>query len=510
MSRTSLTLLSYHTNNNIPAGDLSGIISRIMLFNSIEFLIFLPIVFLLYWFIFKRLKWQNLFVVIASYIFYGWWDWRFLILIALTTLFSYISGQLIAHFEGQRKRQMGVSAANIILNLAILGTFKYYNFFAENFATLLHSFGVETDWVMLDILLPVGISFYTFQALSYSIDVYQKKLPACRDIIAFFAYISFFPQLVAGPIERSTNLLPQFYHPRTFDYAQAVDGCRQILWGFFKKMVIADNAAYIVNSIFSDISFYNPSALLIGAILFTFQIYGDFSGYSDIAIGTAKLFGIKLMRNFNVPYFSRDIAEFWRRWHISLNTWFRDYIYIPLGGSRTSTLKVVRNTLIIFLTSGLWHGANWTFIAWGGYHALLFIPLLLNKKNRNHTNIVAEKTFLPSVKEQFQMLLTFVLVMIGWVIFRSANIGQAWSYLQKMLDITHYTLPNIRGLMLLNLLEIIIAIFFLLSVEWYNRKKEIVLSWNICKLLRWSLYIIISIWAIVSYTKGQTFIYFQF
>lgn len=305
-----------------------------MLFNSFEFLLFLPIVFLLYWFVFKRLKWQNLFLVVASYVFYGWWDWRFLILIALTTLFSYVSGRLIARYEGQQKRQKALSAINIVLNLSILGVFKYYNFFAENFAALFGNIGWQIDWVTLDILLPVGISFYTFQALSYSIDVYQKKLPVCKDIIAFFAYISFFPQLVAGPIERATNLLPQFYKSHTFNYAQAVDGCRQILWGFFKKMVVADNCATAVNLIWGNYTDQSGFTLLMGGFLFTLQIYGDFSGYSDIAIGTARLFGINLMRNFSFPYFSRDIAEFWRRWHISLTTWFRDYIYIPLGGSR--------------------------------------------------------------------------------------------------------------------------------------------------------------------------------
>lgn len=330
-----------------------------MLFNSFEFLFFLPIVFLFYWFVFKRLKWQNLFLVIASYVFYGWWDWRFLILIALTTFFSYISGRLIVQYEGRRKIQKAVSGTNIILNLSILGVFKYYNFFAENFAVLFRNIGWQVDWVTLDILLPVGISFYTFQALSYSIDVYQKKLPVCKDIISFFAYISFFPQLVAGPIERATNLLPQFYKSRTFDYAQAVDGCRQMLWGFFKKIVVADNCAEAANVIWGDYSNQSGFTLLLGGLFFTFQIYGDFSGYSDIAIGTARLFGINLMRNFNFPYFSRDIAEFWRRWHISLTTWFRDYIYIPLGGSRCVRWKVMRNTLIIFLVSGFWHGANW-------------------------------------------------------------------------------------------------------------------------------------------------------
>ena len=313
-----------------------------MLFNSFEYLLFLPIVFLLYWFVFDyalrsckhQLLWQNFFVVIASYIFYGWWDWRFLILIAITTILSFLSGLGIERARSQRGKK-AVMIANIVVNLGILGVYKYYDFFAREFAEL---FGIESDFLLLHLILPVGISFYTFQALSYAIDVYRKQIEPTHDIVAFTAFLSFFPQLVAGPIERATNLLPQFQRKRHFDYTQAVDGMRQILWGLFKKIVVADNCATYVDTVFADISNQSGSTLLLAAVLFTFQIYGDFSGYSDIAIGTAKLFGIKLMRNFNVPYFSRDIAEFWRRWHISLTTWFRDYVYIPLGGSRPDRL----------------------------------------------------------------------------------------------------------------------------------------------------------------------------
>jgi D-alanyl-lipoteichoic acid acyltransferase DltB (MBOAT superfamily) len=301
-----------------------------MLFNSFEFLLFLPIVFLLYWFVFRRRRWQNLLIVVASYVFYGWWDWRFLLLIALTSLCSYVSGLLLEHYEGQRRRQQAVSAANIVLNLGILGVFKYYNFFVENLDALFGMMGYHLDWVTMKVILPVGISFYTFQALSYTIDVYQKKLPATHDIVEFFAYISFFPQLVAGPIERATNLLPQFQQRRQFDYAKAVDGMRQMLWGFLKKLVIADNCAAIVNDYWDHFHDLQGLSLFHLGVLFTFQIYCDFSGYSDIAIGCARLFGFNLMRNFNFPYFSRSIPEFWRRWHISLMTWFRDYIYFPL------------------------------------------------------------------------------------------------------------------------------------------------------------------------------------
>jgi D-alanyl-lipoteichoic acid acyltransferase DltB (MBOAT superfamily) len=485
-----------------------------MLFNSFEFLVFLPIVFLLYWFVFRPLKIQNLFILVASYVFYGWWDWRFLFLIALTSSFSFISGVLIEKYEGKRVWQKYVSAANIILNLGILGVFKYYNFFAENFEALFRSFGIYVDWPTLHFLLPVGISFYTFQALSYSIDVYQKKLPACRDAIAFFAYISFFPQLVAGPIERATNLLPQMLRSRTFDYASAVDGCRQILWGFFKKMIVADNCAYVVNTIWDTYSEQSPFMLLVGAIFFTFQIYGDFSGYSDIAIGTARLFGINLMRNFNFPYFSRDIAEFWRRWHISLTTWFRDYIYIPLGGSRCSKVKQFRNTMVIFLVSGFWHGANWTFVVWGAYHALLFLPLMLMGKNRKYTDVVAAGKLFPSLKEWGGVLFTFFLVVIGWIIFRSESISQAWDYLIRMLslkmfDIRDYNFEGFRHVLCFCFIAI------LLIVEWLQRDKQHAMSLLPCGVLKYRsarvlLYCSIALFVYMFAGSQENFIYFQF
>jgi D-alanyl-lipoteichoic acid acyltransferase DltB (MBOAT superfamily) len=414
-----------------------------------------------------QLKLQNAFVVVASYVFYGWWDWRFLLLIAFTSLCSWGSGLLIGKAENKKKAKAWMWL-NIILNLGILALFKYCDFFVTEFAEL---FNISTDGLLLKVILPVGISFYTFQALSYSIDVYRGKIESTKDIVAFFAFISFFPQLVAGPIERATNLLPQFLKKRKFDYSTAVDGVWQILWGLFKKMVIADNCAVFVDRVFSTYTEQSGSTLLLAAIFFTFQIYGDFSGYSDIAIGTAKLFGIKLMRNFNVPYFSRDIAEFWRRWHISLTTWFRDYVYIPLGGSRVSKAKVIRNTFIIFLVSGFWHGANWTFIAWGAYHAILFLPLILTGKNRKYTNQVAEGRRLPSLKEVGQMLLTFFLAVIGWIIFRAESIGQAWEYVCGMMQFgtlraiyRFFTLPEIR-----------LTSFFvvlMLIVEWLQRDKQ--------------------------------------
>ena len=513
-----------------------------MLFNSFEFLIFLPIVFLLYWFVFdyamrgckRQLLWQNLLIVVASYIFYGWWDWRFLILIAITTILSFLSGIGIEKVPTQQWKKV-VMIANVVVNLGILGVYKYYDFFATQFAEL---FGIQSDFLLLHLILPVGISFYTFQALSYSIDVYRKQIEPTHDIVAFTAFLTFFPQLVAGPIERATNLLPQFQRKRTFDYAQAVDGMRQILWGLFKKIVVADNCATYVDQVFGDIGAHSGSTLLLAAVLFTFQIYGDFSGYSDIAIGTAKLFGIKLMRNFNVPYFSRDIAEFWRRWHISLTTWFRDYVYIPLGGSRPNIPEAIRrrgdkasevrytkaiairNTFIIFLLSGLWHGANWTFVLWGAYHALLFVPLLVMNKNRRYRDTVATITladgttkakWLPSLKEVGQMLMTFVLAVVGWIIFRAENIGQVGEIVSTMMSATTLSVPMLISQYYY--IPLFLAIIIMLLFEWFTRDRlhgleitNIPYRW-----IRWSIYLLMLLVLFFAIkTETPQFIYFQF
>ena len=390
-----------------------------MFFNSLDFAVFLPIVFILYWFVAqKNLKLQNALIVVASYVFYGWWDWRFLSLIIFSTVVDYLVGQKLRTEEKQSKRKV-LLWTSIIVNLGFLGFFKYYNFFLENFVDAFSLFGMQINANSLNIILPVGISFYTFQTLSYTIDVYRKKLEPTKDFIAFSAFVCFFPQLVAGPIERATNLLPQFYKKRTFEYNKAVDGMRQILWGLFKKVVIADNCAEFANQIFNNSADMNGSTLVLGAIFFTFQIYGDFSGYSDIAIGTSRLFGFDLKQNFATPYFSRDIAEFWRRWHISLSTWFRDYLYIPLGGSRGGTWMKVRNTFAIFLVSGFWHGANWTFIIWGALNAIYFLPLLLTNNNRKNLGVVAEGKLLPSFRELFAMLTTFILTVFAWIFFRA-------------------------------------------------------------------------------------------
>ena len=485
-----------------------------MLFNSFVFLFFLPIVFVLYWHVFRRsLRWQNLFVVAASYVFYGWWDWRFLLLIVFTSLCSYGSGLLIERCARQdnMRRAKCWTGLNIVVNLLVLGVFKYFNFFADSLQTLFAGVGMTLDAPTLKVILPVGISFYTFQALSYTIDVYRRQLPATRDAAAFFAYISFFPQLVAGPIERATNLLPQFQNRREFDYAKAVDGLRQMLWGFFKKLVVADNCAVAVNTIWESYPDQSGLALWISAFLFTFQIYCDFSGYSDIAIGCAKLFGIRLRRNFNVPYFSRNIQEFWRRWHISLMTWFRDYVYIPLGGSHGGRWMTIRNILIVFLLSGLWHGADWTFVLWGLYHGILLSLLLLIGHQTKYKDTVADGRWLPSLMEVVQMTFTFVLVLIGWIIFRAEHVTQLADIANKLFSPAGFL--NLYGSGLRA--DVFIFIAFMLVVEWFQRSKEHALQFPNIRLFRYravrfaTYYFLIALmW--VAYSSSQEFIYFQF
>ncbi|MGB1232432.1 MAG: MBOAT family O-acyltransferase [Winogradskyella sp.] len=483
-----------------------------MLFNSIDFAVFLPIVFLLYWFVFnKNLKHQNTVLVAASYLFYGWWDWRFLSLILFSTVVDYSVGVLLSKEKSISKRKL-LLWVSIIVNLGFLGFFKYYNFFLDNFVAAFSLFGSQIQPNTLQIILPVGISFYTFQTMSYTIDVYKRKLEPTKDYIAFSAFVSFFPQLVAGPIERATQLLPQFYKHRTFVYSKAADGMRQILWGLFKKVVIADNCAQFANEIFNNSAEHSGSTLVLGAIFFTFQIYGDFSGYSDIAIGTSRLFGFNLMQNFAFPYFSRDIAEFWRRWHISLSTWFRDYLYIPLGGSRGGMWMKVRNTFIIFIVSGFWHGANWTFIAWGALNAIYFLPILLTSNNRNNIDIVAKGKYLPTVKEFCLIIFTFILTVFAWIFFRAENMMHAFNYISDILSPSLLTLPRFFGIKKAIVVLLLIAI--LIIVEWIGREQEHAIATignNWKKPLRWSFYSSI-IFLIVMFmqTEETPFIYFQF
>ena len=482
-----------------------------MLFNSIDFAVFLPIVFLLYWFVAnKSLKLQNALIVIASYVFYGWWDWRFLSLILFSTLVDYSIGRKLKREENQTKRKV-LLWTSIFVNLGFLGFFKYYNFFLDNLRTAFSFFGAEITTNSLNIILPVGISFYTFQTLSYTIDVYKRKLAPTEDFIVFSAFVSFFPQLVAGPIERATNLLPQFYKKRTFDLSKAVDGMRQILWGLFKKIVIADSCAELANHIFNNSADMNGSSLVLGALFFTFQIYGDFSGYSDIAIGTSRLFGFNLKQNFKFPYFSRDIAEFWRRWHISLSTWFSDYLYIPLGGSRGGTWIKVRNTFAIFIVSGFWHGANWTFIVWGILHAIYFLPLLLTNKNRNNIETVAHGNYLPSAKELFSMLITFILTTFAWIIFRAKDISHAFNYISGIFSASILDTPTLKDIKGAITTTLLIAIFIL--AEWAGRENQYALEYLGLKWkrpLRHAMYYAIIIALFWFNGKEQQFIYFQF
>ena len=479
-----------------------------MLFNSFDFAIFLPIVFTLYWLSRKSVKLQNLVIVISSYVFYGWWDWRYLFLFILSITTAYITGRWMDTVEDRRQR-LWILLSCIILNFGILGYYKYANFFVANFVDVVRFFGMSLSVDRLNVILPVGISFYTFQAMGYTIDVYRRDLKAAHNYIEFTAFISFFPQLVAGPIERAANLLPQFKTARHFNGVEASDGMRQILWGLFKKVVVADNAAVVVNAVFANVGAQSGSTLALGIVLFAFQIYGDFSGYSDMAVGVGKLFGITLMKNFATPYFSRDIAEFWRRWHISLSTWFRDYVYIPMGGNRKGYARTVVNTMVLFLVSGLWHGANWTFVAWGAANALLFLPLVLRRQNRKHLDIVAKGKLLPNARELGEMLLTFTLSTLAWVFFRAVSIQQALQYFKGLFSLSLFQLPTLT----LDIGVAIFAISVLVVVEWLGREGSYALErvgLVQSRPVRWAIYYVVLGLVIAFGVSSQAFVYFQF
>ncbi len=483
-----------------------------MLFNSLEYLFFLPIVFCLYWSLRNRLQAQNLFVLICSYFFYGLWDYRFLSLIVFSSLVDYSVGRALESSKASRVR-LGLLLISLFVNLGLLFFFKYFNFFIEGFVDLMNLLNLQANYHTLKIVLPVGISFYTFQTLSYTIDVYRGKIEARKNPLTFFTYVAFFPQLVAGPIERASNLLPQFERKKTFNYDEGVLAMRQILWGFFKKVVIADNCAIYVNEVFGNSGDFGSPILILAAVLYAFQIYGDFSGYSDIAIGSAKLLGVNLMQNFATPYFARDIAEFWRRWHISLSSWFRDYLYIPLGGSRVGKWLKIRNVFIIFIVSGFWHGANWTFIIWGFLHALFYLPQLLTKTNRSNLNVVAEDRWLPNLKELVQMIVTFGIVCFAWIFFRAENVTHAYQFIQRMStkwDVSKDLLKSV-GKDASDLNMLIFFLLFLLFVEWINRAREFGL-YIVPKIavLRYLMYLGIAL-AIIQFFYGESeFIYFQF
>ena len=478
-----------------------------MLFNSLSFLLFLPVVFTLYWWVNKQnLQLQNGLLLVASYFFYACWDERFLFLLIFSTALDYYTGIQMAEAKNQSNKKFWFWLS-IFINLGFLGVFKYYNFFADSFAEALSGLGIQANFWTLKVILPVGISFYTFHGLSYVIDIYKERIQPERNIVTYSLFVSFFPLLVAGPIERATHLLPQIKKKREFNYTKSVDGLRQIIWGLFKKVVIADNCAKFANTIFDNSVDYSGSTLLLGAVFFAIQIYGDFSGYSDIAIGTARLFGIDLLRNFAFPYFSRDIAEFWRRWHISLSSWFRDYLYIPLGGSKGGNWMKIRNTFIIFLISGFWHGANWTFIVWGFLNALYIMPLILFKTNRTNLDIVAQDSFLPSLKELVSMGITFSLTVFAWVFFRSESVADAINYVLKILSKSLFSIPTIRPTNLF----VLIFVFFI--IEWFGRKQQYALA-NLeiyfPKFLRWVIYYAILLALFYFGGSEQQFIYFQF
>lgn len=482
-----------------------------MIFNSIDFALFLPIIFVLYWFVAKdKLAWQNILLLGASLFFYAWWDPRFLFLLSFSIFLGYVTGIRIESAKEIKWKKFWFWLS-IVLNVGFLAIFKYYNFFVDSFATLLNGFGLNVDadsWT-LNLILPVGISFYTFHVLSYVIDIYKGEIKSEKNLVDFSLFVSYFPLLVAGPIERATHLLPQIQKERSFDYSKAVDGLRQILWGLFKKVVVADGCAEYANLIFDGSADYSGSTLVMGAIFFTFQIYCDFSGYSDIALGTSRLFGIELLRNFAFPYFSRDIAEFWRRWHISLTTWFRDYIYIPLGGSRGGLKMKIRNTFIIFLVSGFWHGANWTFIIWGGLNALYFLPVMLLDMNRNNLEIVAQGKIFPTVREIIGMVTTFAMAVFGWIFFRAQDLTHAINYIKGIFTDDLFKKPNLPELADLSIAFII----FFMIIEWFGRENKYALENFGMKWyapLRWLFYSFLIVCVIVLSGKEQEFIYFQF
>lgn len=475
-----------------------------MLFNSISFLLFLPLVFALYWMLDRRsLRLQNLLLLSASYFFYACWDWRFLFLLIFSTALDYFTGLKMGGAQSKRQKKVWFWLS-VLINLGFLGIFKYYNFFAGSMVAALEKIGFQASLPILEVILPVGISFYTFHGLSYVIDIYKDRIAPERDIVSYSLFVSYFPLLVAGPIERATHLLPQLKKPRIFNYHQAIQGTKQIIWGLFKKVVVADNCAFFVNQIFENPASHSAGELWIGMFLFSFQIYGDFSGYSDIALGTSKLFGIDLLRNFNFPYFSRDIADFWRRWHISLSTWFRDYVYIPLGGSKGSKSRQLRNVLVIFLLSGFWHGANWTFIFWGLIHALLFIPLLVLGKNRSS---LGRNTY--RFKDWMKILLTFVVVSFAWIFFRAADISLAFEYISAMFETSDpapdYFYKNGKYALLTAICGV--SVLFLVFVEWRN----VVRGNPEIKLNRYTvLMLALLLFCMGSYRNQMSFIYFQF
>jgi alginate O-acetyltransferase complex protein AlgI len=486
-----------------------------MLFNSINFALFLPIVFVLYWFVTnKSLKLQNILLLVSSYFFYACWDWRFLFLLVFSTMLDYFTGIKMYDSKNPKTKKFWFWLS-ISINIGFLGIFKYYNFFAESFTEAISNFGIHLSPWTLNIILPVGISFYTFHGLSYVIDIYNDKIKAEKNFVDYSVFVSFFPLLVAGPIERATHLLPQIQKKRNFSYPKAIDGLRQILWGLFKKIVIADTCSVFVDDIFKNYPDYSGGTLIVGAILFSFQIYSDFSGYSDIAIGVSKLFGIELITNFRTPYFSRNIAEFWKRWHISLSSWFRDYVYIPLGGSKSSLSKSIRNVFIIFIISGFWHGANWTYMAWGGLNAIYFIPSFIIKRYKQNIPSKNTSLYFSKLKEPFEILTTFAITTLAWIFFRSKSVSDSVKYIKGIFNSSEFFTIRSAKTYELSIKPLIIYISIFLIIDWYYKNENVVFTntkTSRSSIILKYLFYSIAVLSILLSIKNQatSFIYFQF
>ena len=482
-----------------------------MTFTSLTFLLFFPFVFLLYW-LKPQQKWQNSILVLASYFFYGWWDYRFCLLMLLSSLVDYFIG-IAVHATDDRRIQRRYLILSLISNLGLLGYFKYYNFFSDSFVSLLNQFGWSVHPVIAEVILPVGISFYTFQTLSYTIDIYRGKLEPTRNLIDYLAFVSFFPQLVAGPIERATNLLPQFTVRREFSRSEASEGGRQILWGFFKKLVIADRMAVGVDAVYDNLAEASGVSLLLATIFFAFQIYCDFSAYSDIAIGTAKMFRINLMRNFAYPYFSRSVTEFWRRWHISLSTWFRDYVFIPLGGSRCWAPRVCFNLMVTFVLSGLWHGADWKFIVWGAINGAALVVEKVLMVQRPRSDVPGGENDIPAVSVFVRMGYTFVIICVGWIFFRAASVSSAWLILYRIASLP-LTIADPASLVLDQAVRKGIGyLVVFVIIEWgFRRHSHPIVVAKLPVAVRWTVYTIV-IWVTIKMmlvNAVNPFIYFTF
>lgn len=473
-----------------------------MTFASIEYIIFFPIIFIIYWTLGKNKNTQNILIVIASIIFYGWWDWRFIGLLLVTILSTFFSGYLIQRAGDNNKKRKWISIVTIILNIGILFFFKYFNFFIQSFIDAFSLFGKELSISTLKIILPVGISFYTFTALSYTIDVYQKKIEATKDFFAYCAYTMFFPAILSGPISRATKQLPQYFLKRNFDYDKAVEACKFILIGGVMKLCLADRIGIYVDAVYNNLSQHNGTTLLFTSVLYTIQIYADFGGYSLMAIGSGKLLGIDLQTNFIRPYFSQTITEFWRRWHISLTTWFRDYIYFPLGGNRVSKVRWAMNIMIVFLVSGLWHGAAYTFLIWGGLHGLCMIieRLVYGSKIKE----LRERFSLMNV---LRVILTFCIVSFAWIFFRADNLSDAYNIIIRIFT-SHGNLFIDATTLSLAFLSLAIVYIYDFSIEYKIKIKLLNSKYKIVKFAT-AAFLICYILGF-GVLNNSSFIYFQF